>query len=522
MVVVDEFHLASIKQSDMLLFMMHEIHDDIRSRLSKFVFLSATPNNDIVQRAKDVGLRVHVLEDKSSQSSFSEGWPVLPKLNMEVRSGSIYKTYELIKEDIDYFIEFCRRPTQEGNSAKTVFILDGIYEVDEIFNILSENLPDLNIERVDGLHHVTAQKLDNFDVLVSNSSVEVGIDFDVDRLVFSGYSKSKFLQRIGRLRNKPEDMVCDALCFVPENVYGHLKGEKKDLTRQELVTHLDRVMESSVNLSSYSKIYSPLEAYLYCKSRVEGEPWTDKNGNEHHFKGMPYSIQKEESLRILGLIEKHFLDQEINLQVVDHLKTESYSMKEGLLTYRGSGLQVLMFDTTDSMLKTYDLMYVLRRGKVEFMSPQRFIRRLRKETGENYESLRARYESMKAFASGFCWYNGTMNDETRKVILKGESGSHYSKLMFKSTDHVRKPRLVSGFKVETEPTIPTLSNLNDTLSQFNVFARLVDQDGFSLKAKFRLGDFFYLYPYYGMRSVAFGHEALYIDCLIKEEYKNRR
>jgi hypothetical protein len=82
--------------------------------------------------------------------------------------------------------------------------------------------------------------------------------------------------------------------------------------------------------------------------------------------------------------------------------------------------------------------------------------------------------------------------------------------------------MVKGFKVETEPNILSLSALNDTLTEFEIFTRLIELDSFSLKAKYRLGDFFYLYPYSGKRSVAFGHEALYIDCLIKEEYARRR
>lgn len=92
--------------------------------------------------------------------------------------------------------------------------------------MLKEALEDqkFNVERVDGLHPATEEKLKNFDVLVSNSSVEVGIDFNVDRLVFSGYSKSKLLQRIGRLRNKPENEICEAVCFVPNVLYDHLKG----------------------------------------------------------------------------------------------------------------------------------------------------------------------------------------------------------------------------------------------------------------------------------------------------------
>lgn len=523
MLVVDEFHLASVKQSDMLLFMMHEINDDKRSHLSKFVFLSATPNHSIVERAERVGLNVMVLHDKSMPLSCSYGRPVLPRLKLEMRSGAIYKTYELIKDDLDYFVEFCKRSGSDGKNARTVFIVDGIYEVDEIFNVLSEALTSLRIERVDGLHPATRDKLENFDVLVSNSSVEVGIDFDVDRLVFSGYSNSKLLQRVGRLRNKPAEEVCDAVCFVPEVVYDHLKGQNRSLTREELVHHLESVMSSEQDLSSYSKMYSPVEAWLYSKSRIDGETWTDKNGKEHHTKGMPESIQRSEFFRILTLIEKHFLDREIDGQMLDQLQYESDRLKEGLLSYRGDNLQALMFDATDSHLKLYDLMYLLRRGNVEFMSAQRFTRRLRVTFGVDYDAnVKPIYDSKKSFAAGFCWYCGTIGDKTRKVVFKGDSGEHYKKIMFNSDDRARKPRMVSGFKVETDPNIPTLSSLNDTLSEFEIFVRLIEQDSFSLKTKFRLGDFFYLHPYSGMRSISFGHNALYIDCLIKEEYDRRR
>ncbi|KKG11219.1 type I-D CRISPR-associated helicase Cas3' [Methanosarcina sp. 2.H.A.1B.4] len=523
LIVVDEFHLASVKQSDMLLFMMHEINNDKRSRLSKFVFLSATPNPVIVERAKNVGLNVQVLNDKSTPLSDSDGRVILPKVRLELRNGSIYRTYELIKENLDYFIEFCTRMGNGGNKAKTVFIVDGIYEVDEIYNSLSEALKGFRVERVDGLHPASQEKLANFDVLISNSSVEVGIDFDVDRLVFSGYSRDKLLQRIGRLRNKPPEEVCEAICFVPEFVHDHLKEQSRNLTRGEFDSHLQNLMDSEMNLSSYSKTYSPIEAYLYSFERICGETWIDKYGKEHHNKGMPESIQGEELIRNLTLIEKHFLDYEIDNQIYDNLKHESKELKDGLLGYRESSFQALIFDATDSNLKLYDLMYLLRRGNIEFMSSQKFILKLKENSGDNYEKLlKSKYESMKDYASGFCWYYGTIGDETRKVLFKGDSGEHYKKILLNTVDHERKPRMISGFKVKTEPNIPTLSSLNDTLSKYEVFTRLVDLDSFSLKAKFKLGDFFYLYPYSGMRTVAFGHEALYIDCLIKEEYAQRR
>lgn len=81
--------------------------------------------------------------------------------------------------------------------------------------------------------------------------------------------------------------------------------------------------------------------------------------------------------------------------------------------------------------------------------------------------------------------------------------------------------MVTGFRVEVEPAIPSIAYLNDTLEEYRIFARLINQSGSYLKAKFNLGDFFYLYPYSGGRSVAFGHDALYIDCLLREEHAGR-
>ena len=374
MVVVDEFHLASVKQSDMLLFMMHEMSDDKRSRLKKFVFLSATPNRQIVERAKKVGLNVVVFDDKSTPLSCSKGLPVLPRLKLNVKSGAIYRTYELIKEDLGYFVDLCKRQLVDGKRAKTVFILDGIYEVDEIFNVLTDALKDqeFKVERVDGLHPATPEKLEKFDVLVSNSSVEVGIDFKVDRLVFSGYSKSNLLQRIGRLRHKTENEICEAVCFVPNVLYDHLKGLSAKtgslkLTRKELAEQLDKLLESGLDLSSYTRIYSPMEAYLYLKSRIKGGTWRDYFGEEHHEKGMPESIQGAEWIRTLTILEKHFLDREIDGQMYEWLDEESLNLQKGLISYRGSRFQALMFDKDEKQLKLYDLMYLLKRGDVEFM-----------------------------------------------------------------------------------------------------------------------------------------------------------
>ncbi len=42
------------------------------------------------------------------------------------------------QENIKYFMDFCTKPLPDGKKAKTVFILDGITEVDEIYSIIKD------------------------------------------------------------------------------------------------------------------------------------------------------------------------------------------------------------------------------------------------------------------------------------------------------------------------------------------------------------------------------------------------
>ncbi|MGB9924619.1 MAG: hypothetical protein ACPLLR_06495 [Methanothrix sp.] len=257
------------------------------------------------------------------------------------------------------------------------------------------------------------------------------------------------------------------------------------------------MIDSSLDLSSYSKIYSPLEAFLYLSARIDGDTWRDYLGEEHHARGMPDAIRGDEWIRILRIMEMHFLDDEIDCETFERLRSESESLKDGLLSYRGSRFQALLFDVSEGQLKLYDLMYLLRRGDVEFLTPRDFAARLRSVYRDDYETcVREKYESMKRFAAGFCWYRGTI-DNTRKVIFKGSGSAHHRDIMFNTPEHLRRPRMVSGFRVEVEPSIQSIAYLNDTLEEYRIFARLINQSGSYLKAKFNLGDFFYLYPYSG-------------------------
>lgn len=98
MVVLDEFHIADVKQRDSLLFLIDEMYglDDRRSNTSRFYFLSATPEgDDSYGRSLLTRLREDVRTDPVSLSAETkpmmttpsdEGWrAVMPPVNLNLK-----------------------------------------------------------------------------------------------------------------------------------------------------------------------------------------------------------------------------------------------------------------------------------------------------------------------------------------------------------------------------------------------------------------------------------------------------
>jgi len=74
------------------------------------------------------------------------------------------------------------------------------------------------------------EKLDTFETLVSNSAVEVGVDFDTEQIIFSGHDAASFFQRLGRLRTRPNRSA--AYAYVPPYLLDALNSMANKYTGQ--------------------------------------------------------------------------------------------------------------------------------------------------------------------------------------------------------------------------------------------------------------------------------------------------
>ena len=400
-IVVDEFHRAGQKEQNTLRYLLDELYErpQRQHELDKIVFLSATPDEQQERRFEHaMTAPYHRLTetDTTERTSFFEsspdGWrAVMPPVELDVRTAPTFGTADrLLYDDLDDLISFCRDQSDpDADRDRVAIILDGIHEVQRVFEQLDDEL-DRQVERIDGFHSENkAEKLRSFDVLVSNSAVEVGIDFNIDRLLFAGHNHASFLQRLGRLRTKTN--TCRARCYVPRQIAHDLSAhEDEQLTRSELDVVLDETYPEPRRPTSFGWRYSAPEELQHIDNRLRDA-----------------SSEQQDDIVIAGQtrIQRHFLDgTNIRLDSDDIERAKEsidWRVLDKLQWYRGDSVQALVYDQTEDTVRTYDLFYLLRYGDIEFVTEREFKRIVPAEYEEQV-SRTARY------VDGFCLYSGTI------------------------------------------------------------------------------------------------------------------
>jgi CRISPR-associated endonuclease/helicase Cas3 len=517
-IVVDEFHRAGHKERNTLMFLLDEMYDldDFRCALSRIVLLSATPTDRLERRFAEamsppyvrVTERTETVERRPFSDEPTPSWgAVMPPVDLDVRSASTFGTVdELLGDDWEATREFAAR---EG---KTVFILDGIREVDDVYGRLDAELGEQDVVRIDGFHRGDLKrKLLNFDVLVSNSAVEVGINFTVDRLVFAAHNRASFLQRLGRLRTETECQ--SARCYVPSTVARELESHSRSeaVSREELAETLGRAYRNPRDRESFDWRYSAAEAYHHIRRRERDAP-----------PGLAERIRERGWERITD----HFATSEgiTRADVERYADIIDGSVEDTLRWYRGDSLQVLVYDCTGEArdpIRSYDLFYLLRHGDVTFYSRSEFERVV---PAEHYGTI----DSTVPYVAGFCTYDGTIppNEDGygRGVVLEA-TPEIYGWVNEEESTNVRTPRIVDDLSVDVNVTdgsrrLDGIEALREGMDELGLLCYVVDDRPGKAKNRYDLGPFFFLYGIQiadNLCSIALGTDALYLHCAVKDE-----
>jgi CRISPR-associated endonuclease/helicase Cas3 len=521
--VVDEFHRANRKERNTMLFLLDEMYDlgeDV-CRLNQLVFLSATPDAELEARFenalsapyyrtdefawRDDDSESKALNNNAPRIDFEPGElpsdyrAVLPPVELTIYPAQTFETAKEMLND-DSFIP----QVQDG---KCVIMLDGIHEVDQVYGGLLD-AGVTGVARIDGFHQKNISEKLKAPTLVSNSAVEVGVDFDTDQIMFSGHDAASFFQRLGRLRTREDKSV--ARGYAPEYTFSPLEalhdahGEEW-LARSRFEDELKHIyVDTSRAPTSFDQRYSAVEAFDHVVKREQN-----------------VTKDRQKELRRDGLqrISRHFFPEKtLTTDDVQRLHDAcERGVLDGLRTYRGESIQTLVFNKQEQNVQVYNIPYLLRHGMISFVTREKFLNRIP-------ESEHTDAQRLEKYSAGYCIYYGPAasgsdeSEDTGRQVAYKATGQLYSML----SDHPRQsrePAKVTGLEIEVDHPVRGMSHLKDALSEREVLCYALEGHVTQIQNTYPLGPFGFIYPLIytgGDAAVVFGHDALYLHCLVQD------
>lgn len=529
--IVDEFHHAKPKGQNSLIFSMDELYHrtDDRCNLKKFVFLSATPDETVEKQLSDhfgkpsddlyyrVDSKEHSKPVSEIQLDNSDYNAVMPQVNTTFIGSRPFSTKKKITSD-----EYFNRIIDFATSGRTIVIMDGVAEVNDVYHVLENATPeDCRVEPISGLRpENTEEKLNESDIIVANSTLEVGVDIgDVENLIFSGYSASRFMQRLGRLRAQSDMLRKSAVCFTTPDTLQTFSAfqelQRNQIPRDMLQRTVNQQLGADADPTLYKSVFSPVEMYRALNERAETmfdtEPSYRRKASQlvakHCFKSTGENPRKEDIERMWEMAQS--------------------PIGESLQSYRQSSLTCLVYDERTETVKTYSIPNIVRLAEVEFLTEPEFDMRLN-NVGINPDL----YNSEKRYVQSFAWMKGHKNGETLRnphIVPNNQ----LQNMLSKEPKH-RKPRIISSieFTVDDTEQIDGLSVLNRQLTVnlrgtdgTNLIGYATEGHPAEIQTVYDLDEFFFTNPISDMNgeyTLALGSNAMYLYCHVQENLRSAK
>ncbi|GAB4213978.1 MAG: hypothetical protein OHK0012_11120 [Synechococcales cyanobacterium] len=209
LIIFDEFHTFSAQQIVSVINTMILIKNT--SQQKKFLFLSATPESDLKKYLGKAEFRVREIKPGDTNKYFNlksgedlpdpSQWNLILRpvtldmiaVNLEPRAGEQW-ILDHLDQILDYFLT---HPQSKG-----AIILNSIASVKRLLPHIKSRFAEhgLTVSENTGLTGKT-EKLGSLDadLVIGTSTIDVGVDFKINFLVFESADAGTFIQRLGRL-----------------------------------------------------------------------------------------------------------------------------------------------------------------------------------------------------------------------------------------------------------------------------------------------------------------------------------
>lgn len=542
--IFDEFHIFAAPQVAGVINTMLLIQ--ATNRQKKFLFLSATPDEEMIGRLRKAGFRCKVIApaeenkyrfpESTAEKAALEGdnWRQISRaisLNfVSIEAGSSSSEGWIKESAEDILSHFLTHPGSKG-----AVILNSIASVKRLVPFLQEIFQphELSVGENTGLsgRETRARSLSS-DLVVGTSTIDVGVDFKINFLIFESADAGNFIQRLGRL-GRHDGYECDgvkvafdgfvAYALVPQFFEERLfSGDEPPLAEAQTYDRAflhDTIREHYRSINDFRGYYSRWGAYqsLAIASRLNHKTIRQQyKGSCESFSKNCETVFNQKLRSLFGRVKGWEADwKELSGQ------KNGNPIYEDACSFRGSSpLQCGLYDLTEESpadrYKTYGLPGVLSNLEVEVWTKADFLRSLQETATATEKPIpKGRFEHCLIFLKLRAYREERLN---WKFTFSGNLGTHTNQV-----------QVLSGLEI-WQPDNYWASEVNKKLRQQGIVSYVVAQTVANIRYQLRLPMHFQIYPISDRGSyhdpvppysVAFGQSALLTDTLRYQLKKSR-
>lgn len=506
--VFDEFHIFQTPQVVAILNALLLIREVTNERQRKtFVFLSATPDDLLLNYLKRADFSYKLIKGEYAHSrapmDVNEWRLIIRESEIAfVPTAANSRAEQWVRNNVQQIIDFFGSGTAKGaiivNSVATAYRLKQFLDdAFQRYGIEAEIKAELNT----GLSSAeTKEASRRCNLLIGTSTVDVGVDFKINFLIFESLDAGSFMQRLGRLGRHDVDeqgRVFDrfkAIALLPDFIVdrlfvGHgeeeaLLSAENTLTREQLSDAILAAFPRHATFDRYAKewgwvqsvrVYSQLHAYPIKDNYKQ----TLANLKEHYWYTFGISVGRQ---------WRRYIEMQ---------KEGQKPLLEEAQSFRGaSPLQCGIIDKTDGdSVKVYNLLSLAANGRLRWLGKEAFER----VAGDR---LPRRHEKF----IGWFEFDG-FEEERRQVSIAVEDNMEQW-----SAEKFGQPILCKRLSLTIDPAPDWSNELNSVMRRRQLVTTFCRVHPADLRRKLSLPPLFGLFAYADTfektGAVAFARNAL--------------
>jgi CRISPR-associated endonuclease/helicase Cas3 len=521
--VFDEFHIFQTPQVVAVLNAMLLVREVSGTAFPKhFLFLSATPDPLLQEYLGKAGFRAKFIQPEAQGRYLhttapvdrADWRPIVQATDLYFReTKGDYRAEEWTAEHLeDTLLAFFR---YHRSGAKGAFIVNGVATAHRLVDQLRPAFAKegLSVSLNTGFTGETLKRASlDADLLIGTSTIDVGVDFRINFLVFESRDAGTFLQRLGRLGRHTDDgrghrfEAFEAHALVPNFVRERLFESNRDrpallpemvgVTRSKLSEAIREAYPPPASFKSYAREWGWVQSahvyYRLCNKTVRDSYETARANLKQYY----WDVLGISTGRALGEYKE--------------LMEEAKQIAEEAQSFRGgSPFECGVIDPAEpgaDSVKRYDLLNLAANAEVDWLGQEHFTQ----EAVQRGVALAP--TAVEQMAGWFRFRQFSPKRRAVTIHLRDAVGRW-------SAEMLGEPQVIDGAELDV-PGVDWLNDINPHLRRRKFVATLCLIPPNDLHYRLRLPPMFEILPFEssdGMKgSVAFARDALLLSVALKE------